>query len=168
MSGLIKRLGHVGNLVGIIVLISVAAHLVVTLGANSTALQIGFLCASKTIRRMSLAVGFILLALGGAGAWIAHEALKRAVTQDEQVNYIVKDGVFRLVRHPFYLSLIIVCFSLVLLFGSYLLLAGFVLVAVILGSKAREEERILTQEFGEEYLAYQRTTGMFLPKILGA
>ena len=166
MSEVIKRLGHVGNLVGIIVLISVAAHLVVTLGTNSAIFRIGCLHATKTVRGLSLAVGFILFALGGVAAWIAHEALKRAVTRDEQVNHIVKDGVFRLVRHPFYLSLIVICFSLVLLFGSYLLLAASIVVAIILVGQARDEERILSEKFGEEYLVYQRTTGMFFPKIL--
>jgi len=166
-SKAIKRLGHVGNLVGIIVPISVAAHLVVTLGANSAIFQIRFLYASNTLRRASLAVGFILLALGGVAASISHEAFKRAVTQDEHVNHIVKDGAFRLVRHPFYLSLIVICFSLVLLFGSYLVLGSSIVAAIILVGQAREEERILSEEFGEEYLVYQRTTGMFFPKILG-
>lgn len=156
-----------GNLVGIIVPTSVAAHLAVTLGADSTIFQIGFLYASNTVRVISLAIGVILLVIGGVAASIAHEAFKRAVTQDEQVNHIVKDGVFRLVRHPFYLSLIVICFSLVLLFGSYLVLGSSIVVAIILVGQAREEERVLSEEFGEEYLAYQKTTGMFFPKILG-
>jgi protein-S-isoprenylcysteine O-methyltransferase Ste14 len=40
-------------------------------------------------------------------------------------------------------------------------------VAVILVREARKEERLLAEEFGEEYLSYQRETGMFFPKIVG-
>jgi len=43
---------------------------------------------------------------------------------------------------------------------------AFVQIRLRQDSQAREEERTLIAQFGEEYLASQRTTGMFFPKML--
>jgi protein-S-isoprenylcysteine O-methyltransferase Ste14 len=99
--------------------------------------------------------------------YVSHEVFKQAVAESGEVKGIIKDGLFKLVRHPFYLSLILITLSLVLLFDSYVLLVGSAVVAVILVSEARKEERLLAEEFGEEYFSYQRETGMFFPKIVG-
>jgi len=43
-----------------------------------------------------------------------------------------------------------------------------VAILILLGVhslKARREERLLTSEFGKEYIAYRRSTGFLLPRL---
>jgi protein-S-isoprenylcysteine O-methyltransferase Ste14 len=81
---------------------------------------------------------------------------------------IFTTGAFGLVRHPFYLSYIMVWVTSSVLLGSvYLWISCGVLIGLYIMSARQEEASIVKSEFGEPYKAYMRMTGMFLPKILG-
>lgn len=81
-------------------------------------------------------------------------------------NYkITVRGAYGVVRHPMYVS-----YSLFFV-GLPLALLNLLLFVCIVGIPgyymiARAEERVLTKRFGEEYRAYQKRVGMFLPRIL--
>lgn len=161
-----KRGLHAGGLFGIILLASMAMHLVVSLWIKSDVFHIRFLDLSQIVSRISLCLGIIMLILGSVLGAIAHETFKRAIGRDGEIDRVIEDGPFELVRHPFYLSLVLICFALLLFFKSYILLAALLAVAFILVGEAQGEEAILTERFGEEYLSYKKTTGMFLPKMI--
>ena len=71
---------------------------------------------------------------------------------------------YRIVRHPLYTSYCCYFLGVPLAMQNYLLL---ILVLGIIGyvQTARYEEKILLQEFGGEYEAYQRKVGMIIPFI---
>jgi len=71
---------------------------------------------------------------------------------------------YRIVRHPLYTSYCCYFLGVPLAMQNYLLL---ILVLGIIGyvQTARYEEKILLQEFGEEYEAFQRKVGMIIPFI---
>jgi len=77
---------------------------------------------------------------------------------------LVTWGPYRYVRHPSYLGYFIMFFGLFFLWPtSFTLLPiiaipGYYLVTV-------QEERLLTQRFGDEYLEYKKKTGRFIPRI---
>ena len=73
-------------------------------------------------------------------------------------------GGFRLVRHPLYASYCYYFIGLPLAMFNYLL---FPLILGIIGYyfTAIYEERILVEEFGEEYIEYRKKVGMFIPLI---
>jgi protein-S-isoprenylcysteine O-methyltransferase Ste14 len=167
MGEVSKRKVHVGDLFGVILLVCIAVDLVASLWVKSDIFRIVLLRADKTVTGVSISIGTVLLVTGSIMGYVSHEVFKQAVAESGEVKGIIKDGLFKLVRHPFYLSLILITLSLVLLFDSYVLLVGSAVVAVILVSEARKEERLLAEEFGEEYFSYQRETGMFFPKIVG-
>jgi len=81
---------------------------------------------------------------------------------------LIQRGPYTVVRHPLYTGLILA------LIGTTLALfpteRGVVLIAVWLIAfyiKARAEERILTQEFGEQYATYkQRVTAALIPYLI--
>ena len=84
----------------------------------------------------------------------------------ESVGDIVTTGPFKIVRHPFYTSYILVWFSSTLLFNSpYLWITLIFLVAFYYLSARKEEKVILKSAYSEEYEKYIQQVGMFLPRI---
>ena len=77
---------------------------------------------------------------------------------------ISERGAYSMVRHPMYVSysLFFVGIPLALLnpllFGCVLGILGYYRIA-------QEEERVLINRFGEEYLQYKKRVGMFIPKM---
>ena len=80
---------------------------------------------------------------------------------------LVQDGPLGIVRHPYYVSyvLILVGLSLTLTTPWPLLLA--LCVGIGMGPTAKAEEAQLTAQFGEEYKRYEQKVGRFFPKLFG-
>ena len=79
----------------------------------------------------------------------------------------VQGGIYRWIRHPQYLALMIASFGMVLIWPRFLVLLGFVTVVFIYIALARAEERACAREFSD-YAAYRERTGMFVPRVLEA
>lgn len=78
---------------------------------------------------------------------------------------LVTGGVYRLVRHPLYASLIWMACGGALIFQNPLaLLANLAVFLPAMTYRGHQEETALTAEF-PTYAAYRRTTGMFFPKL---
>lgn len=111
--------------------------------------------------RIGLA-GLVLLS-----AWyLARGGMKAVFGTARTEAGVINTGVFKLVRHPiytgailFYLGAILITMSIVSALFWLLIIAFYVIIA-------RYEERILTEEFGQDYLDYKKKTGMLFPKIL--
>jgi protein-S-isoprenylcysteine O-methyltransferase Ste14 len=77
---------------------------------------------------------------------------------------LVTWGPYRHVRHPSYLGYFLMFFGLFFLWPN--LFTPFPLVAIPGYFRLTfEEERLLVQRFGDEYVKYQRKTGRFIPKF---
>ena len=78
---------------------------------------------------------------------------------------LVTDGIYRVIRHPSYLGMIILMLGWALAFRSGL---GVILAALIvppLLARIRSEETLLHSQFGDEYDAYRRRTSRLIPGI---
>ena len=75
-------------------------------------------------------------------------------------------GAYHYIRHPLYCSLILAGVGVLLKAPSALgfLLLAIVFVCVFVTAKVEEEENI--KGFRDEYLAYMKTTKMFLPFLI--
>ena len=71
--------------------------------------------------------------------------------------------VFRIVRHPLQLGIVLVVFSVPEMTGGGLLYASTMLAYTLIG--LRFEERALLREFGEAYAAYRRRVPMLVPRL---
>ncbi len=71
---------------------------------------------------------------------------------------------YRLIRHPMYVSLSIICAGLVLQPFSWVKLLEFIALIIVLDRKARYEEYLLQQRFSE-YSTYQQRSYRFIPYI---
>jgi protein-S-isoprenylcysteine O-methyltransferase Ste14 len=108
-------------------------------------------------------LGLVLFAAGYVfriGPMFALRRRFRAPWTAQKEHYLVTTGFYRYVRHPSYLGVLLAVLGLFLVFRCWV---GFVAVLLLvpLGIPGiRKEEKMLLDEFGEEYAAYQRRTWM--------
>lgn len=73
-------------------------------------------------------------------------------------------GLYRVVRHPIYTALLLGGAALAAWGSSWVHLVLYLLLVMLLGIKARAEERLLLARF-PEYREYQSRTGRFFPGV---
>lgn len=110
----------------------------------------------------------VLLALAGAGfAWWGRLHLGRlwsAALTRKRDHRVVDSGPYAIVRHPIYTGLIAAAIATLGIRGSPLCAIGFVLFVIGYVRKAREEERFLSAELGEQaYARYRAGVPMLIP-----
>ncbi|NHZ72798.1 MAG: DUF1295 domain-containing protein, partial [Aquificales bacterium] len=80
-------------------------------------------------------------------------------------HQLITHGIYRIVRHPIYLGVIMVVIGVPIYASSLLgLLIMSALIPVFL-NRIRIEERLLIDEFGDTYRAYKETTSKLIPFI---
>jgi protein-S-isoprenylcysteine O-methyltransferase Ste14 len=85
--------------------------------------------------------------------------------QFENTTTLVRVGAYKYIRHPLYLSLILLGLGI---FLKHLSAVTGVLFMIDLGAliaTARREEKEMIEKFGAEYDAYMQTTKMFIPYV---
>ncbi len=96
-----------------------------------------------------------------AAAWVFHQFSHRAHhhghEQSEQIEGLVTTGVFSHVRHPMYLSLILMYLGLAIAWGVVWMLVPAILFSVVTVLVAVKEEEYLLQRFGRAYEEYMRS-----------
>ena len=92
------------------------------------------------------------------------EGHKAVIAKNQQSN-LITDGVFKVVRHPLYLSILIFYLSLSFFFNSFLGLVLLVPVFLFYNFIASYEEKFLIKKFSDSYIAYQKRTRRWLPKL---
>jgi len=101
-----------------------------------------------------------LLALWGLqsiGGQMSSEAEVRADTE------LITSGAFALVRHPLYLSILLLWAGAAIALLSWPMAACTVVLAPMFAARSRLEERILVDHFGDAYLRYADRVPMLLP-----
>lgn len=73
-------------------------------------------------------------------------------------------GLYRFVRHPIYTAVLSVGVGLTVLGASVFHLVIFLSLVMLLGIKARAEERLLRERF-PEYQTYEARVGRFIPGV---
>ena len=89
-----------------------------------------------------------------------------ALAKKRSSNILVTEGPYRFTRHPMYAAIIFILNpALGILFRSWLLLLVCVLIYFSWRKSVYEEEAALTEEFGADYLEYQKTVWRFFPNL---
>ena len=111
---------------------------------------------------VSKPIGILLLCLSVYCAW---SGLRIVFGEVRDTPSVIRKGVFGVVRHPIYLSEVLLYLGLFMLTMS--LAAGAILpgAAAFLYSLSRYEERLLLKRFGDDYRSYMCDVGMWVPRL---
>ena len=114
-------------------------------------------------------IGTALMVMSLILLWRSHADLGHnwsATIQVKQEHTLVTNGVYRYVRHPMYLAMMSWAAAQGLLLGNWLagwgFLACFIPIYLI---RAPKEERIMLEQFGEQYSQYVKCTGRIIPRF---
>jgi protein-S-isoprenylcysteine O-methyltransferase Ste14 len=115
------------------------------------------------------ALGVILAVLCVPLIWWVFRSIGKNISETILIkgdHELVTIGPYRWVRHPLYLSALLLLFSICLAFRDWILLGYFLVGAIIFRLLViPAEEKQLLAAFGEEYESYQSRTGTLLPWI---
>lgn len=79
---------------------------------------------------------------------------------------LVKSGIYRYIRHPLYLSLILFGTGVMLKNPGKIQIVFGVINIVALWITARIEEKEMLSKFGNEYREYMKNSRMFIPFLI--
>lgn len=112
-----------------------------------------------------------LVALGIAFTWWARIHLGRFWSSDvvkKEGHHVIDTGPYGIVRHPIYTGLILSCFAIAFAKGTLIAFAGASLMVLGWYLKARQEERLLRNELGQDaYGSYAARVPMLVPFVHG-
>jgi protein-S-isoprenylcysteine O-methyltransferase Ste14 len=113
--------------------------------------------------------GIFLIILGIIIRWIAIHKLKSMFTVDVSIqkgHKIVKSGIYKIIRHPAYLGSLLSFLGLGIALVNWLsIIIIFVPILIAFVNRIYIEEKVLCDEFGEEYLNYSNNTYRLFPGI---
>ena len=110
--------------------------------------------------------GVALLGVAGLLAAWGLWSIGRQMSSQAEVRpdtELVIDGAFRVVRHPLYLSILLLWAGGALALASWFMAACTVALIPLFVARSRLEERILMRHFGGAYDAYRTSVPMLLP-----
>lgn len=105
---------------------------------------------------------FLAWALDFAGKY-----LRPSISGTYAKHELVQDGPLGIVRHPYYVSYVLILVGLSLTLTTLWPLLFALCVVIGMGPTAKAEEEQLTAWFGKEYQQYQQRVGRFFPKLFG-
>ncbi len=136
-------------------------------------LTIGFFMANRqewnTLNHVIAIFGLTVFMIGIIIRWISIIQLNKEFTVNVAIikNHKLKtDGMYKNLRHPSYLGLLLICFGLSISMNSiisFIVITIPILLALIY--RIKTEENILSNQFGETYKDYMIKTYRIIPKI---
>jgi protein-S-isoprenylcysteine O-methyltransferase Ste14 len=103
-------------------------------------------------------IGIVLLVFGVAMVTLARLQLGNSFSVRPQAKALVKSGIYSRVRNPIYVFSAIAIAGGILYAERPMLLLVFVVLIPMQIIRARAEERVLEERFGQEYRDYKKGT----------
>lgn len=113
-------------------------------------------------------IGFLIMLFGMGFNLIVRTNLGKnwvPLSKTTEGQELVTGGIYSKVRHPFYLSVLILFSGVAVISWNLYGLLFFILTLLALIIRIRKEERELIAKFGNEYLKYIKETPMIIPKL---
>ncbi len=119
----------------------------------------------------SLRAGIVLALLGEAlrlwaNGYVGHRKVNdtRGQPNAPKIGQLMTGGPYAYVRHPLYVGSFLIGLGLcVAVRAVWVALGALACFAVLYGRKTREEEAMMREEVGAEYVAYEQAVGRWLP-----
>lgn len=149
--------------------------LVLTMGLGQVVLPFTFVTgpllriADREQPLACVVLGAVAMAAGLWLFWRSHADLgdSWSVTLELNADHrLVTRGVYRVVRHPMYLSFVILGIGQALLLANWIAgLGGLAATALLIAVRLPHEEAMMIEAFGDDYREYMRRTGGILPRL---
>ncbi len=110
-----------------------------------------------------LLFGSIIPAVSG---FYALHQMGKPKGQFENTTKLVREGPYRLIRHPLYASLVLLGTGICVKHPSLISLGLAAVNILAMVATARREEKEMVQKFGLDYEVYMKRTKMFIPYVL--
>ncbi len=129
----------------------------------------GFLTFSSQFEVIQQIIGFFIFYIGdityNLTIILTGQYLSPSTSGLVEDHKLIQKGTFRIIRHPLYVSYLLILVGLSLILLIYWLLIPTIFVIIGIYPTAKTEEETLIQQYGEEYIEYKRKVGMFFPKL---
>jgi protein-S-isoprenylcysteine O-methyltransferase Ste14 len=130
---------------------------------------IGFLGTRFMPRTWTSAIGGVILTWAGIGLaiWARHHlaeywSARVTIKEDHQ---LIRSGPYTHLRHPIYSGIVLATIGSAFVIDQWRCVFGVLLVLTGYCLKARKEEAMLSQQFGEAFREHQKHTGFLLPRF---
>lgn len=87
---------------------------------------------------------------------------------NNEATSLIKNGVFARVRHPLYLSMLLVYLAFALVSISLICITFWILMFILYDRMASYEEKDLEKIFSEEYAEYKKRVGKWIPRLFSS
>jgi protein-S-isoprenylcysteine O-methyltransferase Ste14 len=115
---------------------------------------------------------YIGILLSIFGLWLfysVHKTLGRnwsPVLEIREKHTLIREGPYKRIRHPMYTQIWIWMFTLFFFTSNWFVgIAGIICWSILYFIRVPKEERMMEEEFGDEYIQYKKETGRIIPKL---
>lgn len=118
---------------------------------------------------ISILSGLAVIFIGYGIAYFANREIREnwsATIDKTQEQELVTSGIYARIRHPLYLSGILILVGSNIYFTSSWAWVSVLLISIVISIRIPLEEKRLVDRFGKEYNAYQMRSKRILPWIL--
>ncbi|MFX1474989.1 MAG: isoprenylcysteine carboxylmethyltransferase family protein [Promethearchaeota archaeon] len=118
------------------------------------------------MRWFGVVLGFVSLPFL---VWVQHVLGRQwSVSLEIQEEHVlVTTGPYSRVRHPMYTVHIFFFLSWVLVTDNWFFLVNYFMTLALIGLRMPKEEKMMVDQFGDEYRAYMARTGQLFPRLRG-
>jgi protein-S-isoprenylcysteine O-methyltransferase Ste14 len=121
------------------------------------------------VRWAGLTLGLVSIFIN---AW-SHKTLNAKLGEDFdpalrllKVPALVTEGPYAKMRHPIYLAFLLMQIAVLLLTSNWFIgFCGLAIIVSVIAIRVPEEEKLLIEQFSDEYRNYIKDTGALLPKF---
>lgn len=115
-------------------------------------------------------LGFITVIIGTTLSIKARKDLgtnwaHSAEYQIKKNHELITQGIYAYIRHPIYTGIFLSCVGAEMVSDSYLFILIVFVFSPLAYIQAKNEEKILIEQFGKEYEKYMSTSKMFIPYL---
>ncbi len=104
--------------------------------------------------------GIVLLIFSG---YLAMKSINIVFGERRKTPSVIRKGVYGIMRHPMYVSEILLYLGLIIISISIAAIFVLILAIIFLYLISRYEEKLLLQRFGNDYQNYMNETSMWIP-----
>ncbi len=111
---------------------------------------------------LRIIIGAVILILGFV---LAMKSMRVIFGTKREKPEVVHDKIYDKVRHPMYLGALLFYLGITVLMFSLPLLLIFIPIFIFYNFIARHEEKLLLNQFGDDYAQYMKRVKRWIPKI---